>query len=116
VNRQQIDTGFEAVRLRRQIAARIDDLRSEAIRLHEVRALPARAGSALARSSHLIQWGSRWAAGPRIAVSVYLQRGDVAPWHHAIIDLTSAIAFEHWLAWIDESAGSSELFPRTTSR
>jgi len=91
-------------------------VREDRIRLQDIRALPARAGSVIAWSPHLIHWGSRssrFAAGPRVAVSVYLQRADVPPWHPSIVDFRARVPFEQRLAWIDESTGWSALADRS---
>lgn len=85
------------------------------IRLQDVRALPAAAGSVVGWSSHLVHWGSRssrFAGGPRIAATAYLQRGDVPPRHPFTVDFEAAIPFGTRLAWIAESLHEPDLFGR----
>lgn len=76
------------------------------IRLQDIRAVPAAAGSALAWSSHLIHWGSRSsarAAGPRIALASYFQRRDVPPFHSCAVEFGARVPFETRLAWIADT-------------
>lgn len=78
------------------------------IRLQDIRCLPARAGQVLGWSSHLIHWGSRASAyskRPRMAVTMYFQRRDVALWHPFHIDPTRPATFLDRLMWIDHSMG-----------
>ena len=76
------------------------------IRLQDIRALPARAGSVLGWSSHLIHWGSRaspFAERPRMSVTMYFQRRDVPLWHPFMIDPALPSSFIDRLMWIDHS-------------
>lgn len=78
------------------------------IRLQDVRCLPARAGQVLGWSSHLIHWGSRSSAyskRPRMAVTMYFQRRDVALWHPFHVDPARPAPFLDRLMWIDHSMG-----------
>lgn len=75
-------------------------------RLQDIRALPAKAGSVLGWSSHLIHWGSRssaFAETPRMSVTMYFQRRDVPLWHPFHLDPTVASPFLDRLMWIDHS-------------
>ena len=50
--------------------------------LHNVRALPAEAGSVLGWNTHILHWGGRssqWAKEPRISVAIYFQSDDFIP-------------------------------------
>jgi hypothetical protein len=85
----------------------------ERIRLQDVRALPAAAGSVLGWSTHLVHWGSRssqFAAGPRAAVTVYFQRRDVPAMHSATVEFGAPIPFGDRLVWIAASLGLSDLW------
>ena len=76
------------------------------IRLQDIRCLPARAGSVLGWSSHLIHWGSRASAAaerPRVSVSISFQRRDVPLWHPFHIDPARPAPFIDRLMWIDHS-------------
>ena len=76
------------------------------IRLQDVRCLPARAGSVIAWSSHLIHWGSRasrFAERPRMSVTMYFQRRDVPLCHPFHIDPAMPATFLERLMWIDHS-------------
>jgi hypothetical protein len=84
----------------------VKDLDEKKIRLQDIRALPARAGSILGWSSHLIHWGSRPSAfvtTPRIAATIYFQRADVPAWHPFSIDPARPVPFVDRLTWIDHS-------------
>lgn len=80
----------------------------ERIRLQDIRALPAAAGSVLGWSMHLAHWGSRssgFAAGPRVSVTVYFQRRDASPAHPSAIELGAPIPFDDRLTEICRSLG-----------
>ena len=90
-------------------------VRPERIRLQDVRALPAAAGSVVGWSTHAVHWGSRssrFAEGPRVAVTAYLQRGDLPPRHPFTVDFEAPLPFGTRLAWIAESLHEPELFGR----
>jgi hypothetical protein len=66
----------------RDAAYRDADVVLDVRRPADVRALPARAGSVLGWTQQLLHWGgrsSRWAAAPRVSISMSFQRGDIAP-------------------------------------
>lgn len=76
------------------------------IRLQDIRALPAKAGSVLGWSSHLIHWGSRssrFVDTPRLAVTMYFQRRDVPLWHPFHLQPDTPVTFSDRLMWIDHS-------------
>ena len=86
-------------------------VRPERIRLQDVRALPAPAGSVLGWSTHLAHWGSRssrFATGPRVSVTVYFQRGDVPKVHPATVEFGVPIPFDTRVAWIWSSLGIAD--------
>ena len=86
---------------------------AERIRLQDVRGLPAPAGSVLGWSTHLVHWGSRsspLAEGPRVAITVYFQRRDVAPMHPYTIELGAEVPFDDRLTWIGGSLGIADLW------
>ncbi len=83
--------------------------RGSDVRLQDIRALPAVAGSVLAWTVHLLHWGSRSAPnapGPRMSVATYFQRRDVVPFHGSALEIPSAIPFESRLEWIARSLDS----------
>lgn len=83
--------------------------RQERIRLQDVRAVPADAGSVIGWSTHLVHWGSassRFAVGPRVSATMNLQRRDVPPFHSFTIDFNRRVPFDDRLAWIDDSMGA----------
>ncbi len=91
------------------------DVRPERIRLQDVRALPAAAGSVIGWSTHAVHWGSRssrFADGPRIAVAAYVQRGDMPRCHPFTVDFGASLPFGTRLAWIAESLHEPDLFGR----
>ena len=64
--------------------------------LHNVRAVPATAGSMLAWNQHLLHWGgrvSRHEREPRRSVAFEFQRGDKAPFQAPLIDTSPAVPF-----------------------
>ncbi len=82
------------------------------VRLQDVRALPAPAGSVLGWSTHLVHWGSRssrFADGPRVAITVYFQRRDVPPLHPFTVEFGAPLPFEDRLTWIGCSLGMTDL-------
>lgn len=90
----------------------------EKIRLQDIRGLPAKAGSVLGWSSHLIHWGSRaskFAERPRVSVTMYFQRRDVPLWHPFHLDPTKPSSFRERLMWIDHSMARPGLFSETTA-
>jgi len=101
------------------LPARVDDTyRSEQralpaeIPLQDVLALPARRGSVLGWSSHLVHWGGRSsprAAHPRASAALYLQRRDVAPFYRDVFPFGAPVPFEKRVEWIVESLGSPEM-------
>ena len=81
-------------------------VRPEKIRLQDIRGLPAKAGSVMAWSSHLIHWGSpasQFADRPRMSVTMYFQRRDHPLWHPFHIDPARPSPFLDRLMWIDHS-------------
>jgi len=88
-------------------------VQQEHLRLQDARALPCEAGSVLGWSTHLIHWGSRssaFADGPRIAISIYLQRRDVPLRHPFAVAFDGAVPFGDRLMWLEDSWGSPGLF------
>jgi len=84
------------------------DVRTDAFRLQDVRALPCAAGSVLSWSSHMIHWGSRssaLAAGPCIALTAYLARRDGPVTHPFTIGFDDEAPFLQRLAWIEDCMG-----------
>ena len=82
------------------------------IRLQDIRALPASAGSVLGWSTHVIHWGSRssgLATTPRMSITVYFQRRDVEPMHPSTVEFGGPIPFSERLRWVLASLGLSEL-------
>ena len=78
-------------------------VRIENFRLQDVRAVPAEAGQVLLFSTHLSHWGSRssrWATHPRISISMFFQRGDVAPRLADVLDLTQPVPLESRARWM----------------
>jgi hypothetical protein len=94
-------------------------VRPERFRLQDIRALPAAAGSVLGWSTHLVHWGSRssaFAAGPRIAITVYFQRRDAARLHPATVELDAPIPFDARLSWIGASLGIADVWKSAGER
>lgn len=88
------------------------DVRSEAITLEDIRALPTPAGSVTAFSTRAAHWGSRssrFATGPRIAVTCVLQRRDCTPFEPEVIDLTQPLAWDRRFALVIASLGTTGL-------
>ena len=87
-------------------------VRPERIRLQDVRALPAAAGSVVGWSTHLAHWGSRssrFAAGPRIAVDrVSAARATCRRAIRSPSTSGRALPFGTRLAWIAESLHEPE--------
>ena len=83
------------------------------IRPQDIRCLPAKAGSVVAWSSHLIHWGSRasrFAQRPRISITMYFQRRDVPLWHPFHLDPAQPCTFRERLMWIDHSMARPGVF------
>jgi hypothetical protein len=79
----------------------------------DIRALPARAGSVLGWSTHLLHWGSRSsgrARVPRISLSLYVQRADASRFYDDIVTRASEVPFEKRIEWIGRSMNVPELF------
>lgn len=77
-----------------------------AIRLQDIRALPAEAGSVLGWTTHLVHWGSRssaFASGPRISLAAYLQRRDVKTFIEPSIDIDGEVPFTDRVRWISRA-------------
>jgi hypothetical protein len=94
-------------------------IRPDRFRLQDVRALPAARGSVLGWTTHLVHWGSRssaFAAGPRMAITVYFQRRDAAPMHAATVELGAPIPFGARLEWIARSLGIADLWDKMKER
>jgi hypothetical protein len=76
------------------------------IRLQDIRALPAAAGSLVIMTSHLIHWGSRsspLAQGPRVSMTLCLQRRDMPPYDRWAIDADVPAPFRSRLTWVYDS-------------
>jgi len=83
------------------------------VRLQDVRALPAAAGSVLGWTPHLLHWGSRssqLATAPRVSAALYLQRRDVEPYAADATSFAEALPFERRISWIAASMGMPDLF------
>jgi len=90
----------------------VQAVRSEAVRLEDIRALPTPAGAVIAFSSRVAHWGSRssrFATGPRIAVTCVLQRRDCEPFEKEIVDLTQPLTWERRIDLVFASLGSTGL-------
>jgi hypothetical protein len=73
--------------------------------LPSIRALPARAGSVLCWSTHLIHWGARsseYATHPRISFATYYQSRHVPPYHEVTMDIPSPLPFKYRLHLIEK--------------
>jgi hypothetical protein len=96
------------------------EVRSEAVRLEDIRALPTPAGAVIAFSSRVAHWGSRssrFATGPRIAVTCVLQRRDCAPFEKEVLDLTRPLSWERRIDLVFASLGATGLeAPREPAR
>lgn len=71
--------------------------------MHDIRALPAPAGTALSWNHNLLHWGGRssdFAPHPRISVSIEFQSGDVPAWDAPLLDPLRLPSFEQRLALI----------------
>ena len=53
---------------------------------------------------------SRFASGPRVAVTVYFQRRDAAAMHPATVEFGAPIPFDDRLAWIRGWLGLADLW------
>lgn len=73
--------------------------------LQTVRALPARAGSVICWSAHLLHWGARssaMATGPRMSFACYFQSRRVPPYHAVTMDIPSPIPFDYRLYLLEK--------------
>jgi hypothetical protein len=92
--------------------AEVQEVRSEAVRLEDIRALPTPAGAVIAFSSRVAHWGSRssrFATGPRIAVTCVLQRRDCEPFEKEVVDLTQPLTWERRIDLVFATLGSTGL-------
>lgn len=83
------------------------------VRLQDVRALPAPAGSVLGWTPHLLHWGSRsspLARAPRVSAALYLQRREVDPFAADVVSTGDPVPFEDRLRWIAHSMAMDNLF------
>lgn len=96
------------------------EVRSEAVRLEDIRALPTLAGAVIAFSSRVAHWGSRssrFATGPRIAVTCVLQRRDCEPFENEVLDLTQPLSWQRRIDLVFASLGETGLeTPRAAPR
>lgn len=77
------------------------------VRLQDIRAVPAAAGSVLAWTTHLIHWGSRssrYATGPRVSVSANLHRRGVPPLDE-VAETDGAFPFADRVRWVSGKIG-----------
>jgi hypothetical protein len=87
-----------------------EEVRQDQLTLTDIRALPTPAGALIAFTSRIAHWGSRssrFAAGPRIAMTCVLQRRDVPPFSREVIDLTQPLPWARRLALVLDSVGES---------
>ncbi|GMV22113.1 MAG: hypothetical protein AMXMBFR57_20620 [Acidimicrobiia bacterium] len=90
----------------------LEAVRQDQLTLTDIRALPTPAGALIAFTSRIAHWGSRssrFATGPRIAMTCVLQRRDVAPFSREVIDLTAPLPWSRRLALVLDSVGESGL-------
>ncbi len=90
----------------------VSDIRDDAFDLTDIRAVPAPAGSVVAFSTRAAHWGSRssrYATGPRIAVTCAMQRRDAAPFCTEVLDVAQPLSFDRRWALILDSVGDSGL-------
>lgn len=83
------------------------------IRLQDIRALPAPAGSILAWTSHVLHWGSRsspQAVAPRMSAAIYFQNRDVSPYDESAMDFPGRVPFELRLHWIARTMRMPDVF------
>jgi hypothetical protein len=72
-------------------------------RMHDIRALPGPAGTAMSWTHNLLHWGGRssdFAPHPRISVSVEFQSNDVPAWDVPLLDPFTLPTFEQRIALI----------------
>jgi hypothetical protein len=87
-------------------------IQPERFRLRDVRARPAPAGAVIGWFTHLVHRGSRsrrFAAAPRLSITVYFQRRDTPAGHLATIEFGAALAFDARLALVGAWLGISEI-------
>lgn len=73
--------------------------------MQDVRAVPAKAGSILCWSPHVVHWGGRssvFAATPRISIAVYYQSSQVPAVHPVTMSIPAPIPFEYRLYLCDK--------------
>jgi hypothetical protein len=83
------------------------------VRLQDVRALPADAGSVLAWTTHLLHWGSRsspCAKEPRVSIAMYFQSRQVPVYDESATEIPGRIPFETRLRWIARSIRKPGVF------
>jgi hypothetical protein len=83
------------------------------VRLQDVRALPAEAGSVLAWTTHLLHWGSRsspCAKEPRVSIAMYFQSRQVPAYDESAMEVPGCIPFETRLQWIARAIRNPEVF------
>ncbi len=99
-----LDTGYRT-RERR--------VRAAEIRLQDIRALPAAAGSVLAWTTHLVHWGSRstpQAPAPRMSAAMYFQNRNVPAYDDSAMEFPGRIPFETRLYWIARTVRNPDVF------
>ncbi len=91
------------------------DVNPEHFDLQDIRAVPAKAGSVLAWSTHLAHWGSRGSADSattRMSATMYFQRADVPPFDESIFDPAGPVPLDDRLRWVIGALGAHDLIPR----
>lgn len=82
-----------------------DEVNLQTSDLQSIRALPAKAGSVLCWSAHLLHWGARsseHATHPRVAFATYYQSRRVPPYHEVTMDIPLPLPFEKRLHLIEK--------------
>lgn len=96
-------------------ATRDRDVTPAQFRLQDIRAVPVRAGSIVAWSTHLAHWGSRSsrdARGVRMSITMYFQRADLPPFDRSVFDEGGSVPLANRLRWILQSMGAEATWRR----
>jgi hypothetical protein len=96
----------------RDFRSTTEDVDPAGLNLTDIRALPTPAGALIAFTSRVTHWGSRssrFAAGPRIAMTCVLQRRDAPLFAREVIDLEQPLPWSRRLELVLDSVGDSGL-------